>query len=683
MKKGLIVMLLTTVLLLAFSFSALAVDKEYTIDGSAGSIEDFMDEVDVNYTYHAGSRTLTLNEDIDLNDGSSIYTNAALIFDLGNKQLTLDLNGHDIKGKNGENALIELLSGTLTIEDSEGAGGIYHDDNGEVISVTGSNSQLIIEGGTISDGSNYTTITVYDGALLTVNGGEIDAEVYDGIYAEDSEVVINGGEIYAGDDGIEGAYSKITINGGYMNVNYGIYAPEECEIIINDCEIYAEDTGLYVYNSDITIHGGYMNVGYGIYAPEECEIIINDCEIYAEYIGLDVYDCEITIHDGYINTGDDGIEAEDCKITINGGEIYAGDDGIYAENCDITINGGEIDAEEYGIYADGGELTLSGKFYIYGGGYGIYLENWDGTKSDQPQISFYRAAGEIDSDGIAFLAFSGYDYIKPDLSTSQPNSKMQYQQIIDDGDTAYISTFSAKDIADYISKNEDFDYYDDFFDALLEFSAANVKFLPISGAEFTGLVISGVGAGVVEKPFISGYTDGSFRPDNNITRAEAAKILTIAAGKSNADNAGLYPDIDTSAWYAPYVTTMSREGWLKGYPDGNFRPGNNMTIAEFIAVVCRINHVAEISGSSSYNDIGGNWAEGYIKAAEQKGWLNDFAAAKLNPGKAITRLEAVLILNQAEGRYAKSFVSYGPSFSDIAVNHPHYDAILRAASEMM
>ena len=95
---------------------------------------------------------------------------------------------------------------------------------------------------------------------------------------------------------------------------------------------------------------------------------------------------------------------------------------------------------------------------------------------------------------------------------------------------------------------------------------------------------------------ISGNPDGSFQPDKAITRAEAAKILmaTIKPGTTiNDTQYGLlsnstsspFPDVGNTEWFAPYVTLAAQNGIVKGYPDGLFRPGNSINMAEGLKMI--------------------------------------------------------------------------------------------------
>jgi hypothetical protein len=85
------------------------------------------------------------------------------------------------------------------------------------------------------------------------------------------------------------------------------------------------------------------------------------------------------------------------------------------------------------------------------------------------------------------------------------------------------------------------------------------------------------------KGIISGYPDGSFRPEQTINRAEALKIIFETIGISaDADSNSGFPDVSKTEWYAKYVTKAKQNNIVGGYPDGRFRPGQEVNRAEFV-----------------------------------------------------------------------------------------------------
>ena len=94
------------------------------------------------------------------------------------------------------------------------------------------------------------------------------------------------------------------------------------------------------------------------------------------------------------------------------------------------------------------------------------------------------------------------------------------------------------------------------------------------------------------KGIVQGYGDGLFKPDDLITRPEALKILLLSAGLDIPVNYSAssisFPDINTSAWYMPYLVYAVEQGIVKGYPDGTFRPQENIRRAEVAKVAVKL-----------------------------------------------------------------------------------------------
>lgn len=162
------------------------------------------------------------------------------------------------------------------------------------------------------------------------------------------------------------------------------------------------------------------------------------------------------------------------------------------------------------------------------------------------------------------------------------------------------------------------------------------------------------------KAYIFGYDDGTFRPDNNMSRAEAAAIFARLiseqkgekiSGKSN------FNDVSKNEWYSDYIGYLSKYGIIKGYADNTFRPNDNVTRAEFVAMTVRFNSlfndVKKGSYTVKYTDVATNyWAYSDVAYAKHAGWLNGYADGSFKGDNAITRAEVVTVVNKATGRIA-------------------------------
>lgn len=146
---------------------------------------------------------------------------------------------------------------------------------------------------------------------------------------------------------------------------------------------------------------------------------------------------------------------------------------------------------------------------------------------------------------------------------------------------------------------------------------------------------------------VTGYQDNTFRPNSSVSRAEWITLLTrYQAVKTQAVSESKFVDMQDH-WSLTTVTLAEQRGWVGGYPDkeGNylFKPDQSLTRAEAAAILHRMLHLKTISDETSFTDIQGHWAEEVIKAVEaanlMQGYNNTF-----KPDQPITRAEAATIL---------------------------------------
>lgn len=140
---------------------------------------------------------------------------------------------------------------------------------------------------------------------------------------------------------------------------------------------------------------------------------------------------------------------------------------------------------------------------------------------------------------------------------------------------------------------------------------------------------------------IGGYSDGTYKPDNTINRAEFLKIVIGAKYGSDlsASSAVSLSDVDSSAWFAPYVYKAISEGIVNGYPDGTFKPGNNINLAEALKIVTLTYQIP----IPHYIREPDNWFDPYLDAANGEALLN--LVASRAPWYQITRGDTATIIH--------------------------------------
>lgn len=149
--------------------------------------------------------------------------------------------------------------------------------------------------------------------------------------------------------------------------------------------------------------------------------------------------------------------------------------------------------------------------------------------------------------------------------------------------------------------------------------------------------------------YLLGYEDGTVRPNGSISRAEVATVLfrllkdDVRMQNLTKDNA--YSDVPDTAWYAAAVSTLSKMGVISGYPDGTFRPNAPITRAEFAAMIARFDETAK-SADTPFTDISGHWAENAIGKAYGNGWVEGSSKTVFSPESNLTRAETATLLNR-------------------------------------
>ena len=155
--------------------------------------------------------------------------------------------------------------------------------------------------------------------------------------------------------------------------------------------------------------------------------------------------------------------------------------------------------------------------------------------------------------------------------------------------------------------------------------------------------------------YIIGYPDGTVRPNNNITRAEVATIFFRLISDDFRvtiwSQTNPFPDVVLQDWFNNAISTLANADFLFGYLDGSFRPNQSMTRAEFSALLVRIvNGENGTAGDTSFTDVAGHWAVNYIYAAYALGWVQGFGDGTFRPDRFITRAEVAALVNRALNR---------------------------------
>lgn len=187
--------------------------------------------------------------------------------------------------------------------------------------------------------------------------------------------------------------------------------------------------------------------------------------------------------------------------------------------------------------------------------------------------------------------------------------------------------------------------------------------------------------------YIAGFPDGTFKPEKEVTRAEAVRMFVtlVNDGKEVSKNSKTDFKDANDAWYSDEINFAVSKGFIKGYSDNTFKPNNSITRAEFaqmISVFVKDGY----PGTGSFKDVKGHWASDAINELYGNKIVSGYKDGTFKPDQKLTRAEAVTILNSVFGRNTKSSSlsdvneSSLKKFTDVSKSHWAYYEILDASN---
>ena len=188
--------------------------------------------------------------------------------------------------------------------------------------------------------------------------------------------------------------------------------------------------------------------------------------------------------------------------------------------------------------------------------------------------------------------------------------------------------------------------------------------------------------------FLNGYPDGGFAPGRNMSRAEVttmfARLLTEQM-EANKSYPASFSDVTSAHWAANYIGYMEQFGIVRGYSDGTFRPNAPITRAEFAAICCRFEQLTD--GAATFTDVpASHWEAKSIAYAAKRGWVTGYADGTFKPGNNITRAEVAavtcrLLERSADEAYIRAHLKEMPRvFADMNEQHWAYWYAMEAAN---
>ena len=166
-------------------------------------------------------------------------------------------------------------------------------------------------------------------------------------------------------------------------------------------------------------------------------------------------------------------------------------------------------------------------------------------------------------------------------------------------------------------------------------------------------------------PFISGYSDGTFRPQSNMTKAEAVSMLYKMCDISNISYESIFADVPSDAWYASEVNTFASAGIIDRTT--YFYPNNYITRAEMVELIYRLSGSPEVTTSQVYFlDISNTQSNNAIRYCASQGWISGYPDNTFRPYNYMSRDEVVTmmcrVLNRTYGNMSQKFSDVSPSY---------------------
>lgn len=417
-------------------------------------------------------------------------------------------------------------------------------------------------------------------------------------------------------------------------------------------------------NEDVTDNDG--NSGVEETKPGEGE---NDEDVKTEY--------KVVVNDTKGVIGDALVKIEDGKVTVTLPETHTLTTSnqttvTVTDNEDKAVKGASVTIKDKTTSKSGttdtnGKVTLPVKSSGGGGGSSSGGGSYSGGGGGSSYVS--TTVKIVDKDGKTVSVTKSVTSTKATLTLPTGKNLLE-----DDNYYTITVTSGSKAKADY--------------PVVLKDKKGN----EVTGTtDESGIIIL---PGKEHKAYIFGYDDGTFRPDADMSRAEAAAIFArlIAEAKGeNANGKATFSDVSSKDWFYGYVGYLEKYDIIKGYADGTFKPDAPVTRAEFVTMAVRyyalFNEVKKSDYTVNYTDLTKSyWAYSDIAYAKHIGWLNGYADGTFKGDNNITRAEVVTVTNHATERtpdedYINKNVSILNKFTDLKNNsHWAYYDIMEAAN---
>ncbi|HZJ91109.1 MAG TPA: S-layer homology domain-containing protein [Oscillospiraceae bacterium] len=452
------------------------------------------------------------------------------------------------------------------------------------------------------------------------------------------------------------------------NTLYGIYSPEKSRVIISGGSINVTGTG-----SDYEGH-------YGIYVMKNSTVGLNGGSVKltgkGDNAGVFLLDSIATMSKGKIDAegrAGQGVWAKSSTVFMSGGEIKSsstyGSTGIQLIKGKLYMSGGSISAtgpnDSWGLKAqDNCEIFISSvaprDTKISGGRSGITLVDTclaDITISKYVKITggvydqYSSMIGKL-PEPVSLTAGKtgnlqltsgdlGVDYLIDKTSSSKLDAK------VGSGKNTYTLYSNEVGIHDLVLAGKSDSGQNTLkLQIPVKVTAAAAVVIPFSDVKESDWACAYI-MNLYEKGIIKGYPDGTFRPNHEISRQHAAKMITLGAGLKYQGKKADFPDVDPNGEMSPYIAALVEKGAIRGYPDGTFRPTQSITRGQIAQIVAKAFDLKMGKLPANFKDLPAGEAGNYIKILASNGIVKGYSDGTFRPQGVTTRAQFCKILTIA------------------------------------
>ena len=353
------------------------------------------------------------------------------------------------------------------------------------------------------------------------------------------------------------------------------------------------------------------------------------------------------------------------KLTINDGTFKGGVKTVKVDECGVlTINDGTFTNEKYACIMNWNKTEIKGGTFT-----SLASESvWNGRYTDTTAVGELKIAGGTFNGTVENSA----KYSGGTISISGGSFSEDVSKYCVDG---YVA-----------SKNSDGTYSVLVQNKRRDDNRNTDRVTPVYKNPTYTKDIFGV-EHKSHNAYINGYADGTVKPDGNITREELATILYRVSNNASAVVASgdKFNDVSADRWSANAIEFMASKKVVNGYEDGSFKPENNLTRGEFAAMIARFANLTDTAASRTFSDVDSSyWGFKNIMALNKAGYINGYEDGTFRPEANVTRAEVMTVINKIIGRSADA--SYVKSldnnkFSDLDKNAWYYVDVMEATTD--